>query len=67
MIRAQQVLIKSVAGTADLMAHSFRKLSEAVKADPARRARIEEQKRALRNELAHARLQELRRVTKQGL
>lgn len=49
------------------MAHSFKKLSEAAKADPERRARIEEQKRALRDVLALARIRESRQVTQREL
>lgn len=49
------------------MAYSFKRLSEAAKADPLRRARIDEQKRALRDALALAQLRESRQMTQQQL
>lgn len=49
------------------MAHSFKRLSDAAKADPVRRARIEEQKRALRDVLALAQLRESRQMTQRQI
>lgn len=54
-------------GAGGLMAYSFKRLSEAAKADPLRRARIDEQKRALRDALALAQLRESRQMTQQQL
>src|SRR5437867_2848843 len=49
------------------MAKSFRKLSEAIDADPERRARVDEYKRAIYDILELAKVREARRVTQTQL
>jgi len=49
------------------MAKSFRKLSEAIDADPERRGRVDEYKRAIYDILELAKLREGRRVTQTQL
>jgi len=49
------------------MAKSFRKLSEAIDADPERRGRVDEYKRAIYDILEQAKVREARRVTQTQL